>query len=86
MGEQPLSQSYVHGTSETALIGRTIGDLFDHIAHDHGDHDALVDRGQGLRYSYTALRTTVNGAARAFHALGLRKGDRLGIWAPNRAE
>jgi fatty-acyl-CoA synthase len=86
MGQQPLSQSYVHGASETTLIGLTIGDLFDQIVQAHGDRDALVDRGQGLRYSYTALRAAVDNAARAFRALGLRKGERLGIWAPNRAE
>jgi len=83
---QLLTQSYVHGASDTPLIGMTIGDLFDQTAALHGSRDALVSRHQDLRYTYTELHAAVNQAARAFHALGLRKGDRLGIWAPNRAE
>ncbi len=86
MGEQPLSQSYVHGASPVPLIGMTIGDLFDHIVAAHGDREALVARHQGLRYTYAALQAEVNRAARGLLALGLRKGDRLGIWSPNRAE
>ncbi len=86
MGKRPITQSYVHGVSETALIGMTIGDLFDQTTEAYGERDALVDRGHGLRYSYAELRAAVNQAARAFRALGLVKGERLGIWSPNRAE
>jgi fatty-acyl-CoA synthase len=86
MGERPVTQSYVHGGSETALIGLTIGDLFDQTAAAQAGQDALVDRGQGIRYTYGELREAVDQAARAFSALGLIKGERLGIWSPNRAE
>jgi fatty-acyl-CoA synthase len=86
MGDRPVTQSYVHGGSQTALIGLTIGDLFDQTAAAHGGQDALVDRGQGIRYTYDELRGAVDQAARAFSALGLIKGERLGIWSPNRAE
>ncbi len=78
--------SYVSGTSERPLIGETIGDLFDQIAARFPDNEALVCRQQGLRYTYAQLRQEVDRCARGLMALGLAKGERVGIWAPNRAE
>ncbi len=48
--------------------------------------EALVVRHQRLRYSWRQLAERVDAYARAFIALGLRPGERLGIWAPNCAE
>ena len=48
--------------------------------------DALIVRHQGLRYTYSALREQVDRCAGALMALGIEKGQRVGIWAPNRAE
>ncbi|WP_163278721.1 AMP-binding protein, partial [Enterobacter hormaechei] len=45
-----------------------------------------VVRHQRLRYSWRQLAERVDTYARAFIALGLRPGERLGIWAPNCAE
>src|SRR5262249_37121581 len=79
-------QSYTSGTSDLPLLGRTIGDMFDEIAERYPDHEALVSRHQGLRYTYGQLRAEVDRCARALIALGVTKGQRLGIWAPNCAE
>jgi fatty-acyl-CoA synthase len=78
--------SYVHGASDVPLIGSTIGDLFDRVAEDYPDQEALVSCHQGLRYTYRELRAACDLFARGLLALGVRKGDRIGIWAPNHAE
>jgi fatty-acyl-CoA synthase len=79
-------RSYTSGTSELPLLGLTIGDLFDRTAARYPDHEALVCRQQGLRYTYRELQDEVDRCARALMALGIEKGQRVGIWAPNRAE
>jgi fatty-acyl-CoA synthase len=81
-----IESSYVSGTSEKPLLGITIGDLFDQIVAQYPANEALVVRHQGLRYSYTELKQQVDTCARALLALGVQKGERVGIWAPNCAE
>ncbi|MDW5378070.1 AMP-binding protein [Halomonas sp. HP20-15] len=78
--------SYVSGIAERPLKGETIGDCFDATVARHPDRDALISRHQGLRYSWTSLRAEVDRAARALLAVGVASGDRVGIWATNRAE
>ncbi len=78
--------SYTSGTSDKPLIGMTIGDKFDEIANKFPDNDALIVRHQGLRYTYRQLQEAVDQAARAFLAIGVQRGDRIGMWSPNRAE
>src|SRR5436190_19891112 len=78
--------SYVHGASDVPLIGAPIGDLFDRVAGQLPDHEALVSCHQGLRYTYGQLRAACDEFARGLLALGIAKGDRVGIWAPNHAE
>lgn len=78
--------SYVSGHSEVPLIGETIGDMFDAVAARYPENEALVSRQQGLRYTYAQLKTEVDRCARALIALGVVKGERVGIWSPNRAE
>ena len=81
-----VSQSYAFVGSEKPLIGKTIGDMFDEIAETYPDNDAVVSVQQGLRYTYRELQQEVNRAAKGFIGLGLKKGDRLAIWATNIAE
>jgi fatty-acyl-CoA synthase len=78
--------SYVSGTGTVPLLGETIGAALNRTAARFGDRDALISCPQNLRYSYTELLAEVDRAARAFLALGVRKGDRIGIWSANRAE
>lgn len=78
--------AYVQGVSSTPLYGETIGQAFDRIVAAHSDNEALVARHQGLRYTYRELRTEVDLTARGLIAMGIAKGDRVGIWSPNRAE
>jgi fatty-acyl-CoA synthase len=78
--------SYTSGSSDTPLLGITIGDLFDQTAAHYPDNEALIARHQNIRYTYRQLKTQVDRCARALMALGAVKGERLGIWAPNCAE
>src|SRR5579864_1590881 len=78
--------SYVHGASETPFIGDTIGVYFDRTVERHGDRDALIVRHQGIRWTYRELREQVDRCAAGLLALGLRRGERIGIWSPNNAE
>ncbi|MGN6673488.1 MAG: AMP-binding protein, partial [Thermomicrobiales bacterium] len=78
--------SYVHGASDVPLIGATIGDLFDRVVAQQPGREALVSCHQNLRYTYQELQAACDRFARGLLALGLQKGDRIGIWAPNHAE
>ncbi|QJQ94442.1 MULTISPECIES: AMP-binding protein [Halomonadaceae] len=78
--------SYVSGISDTPLKGQTIGDCFDEIVERFEKRDALISLHQGLRYTWRELQAAVNEAARALLALGVNRGDRVGIWSPNCAE
>ena len=78
--------SYVHGASNVALIGETIGRNFDRTVARGGDRPALVVRQQGIRWSYRELGEKVDAFAAGLIALGLQPGERIGIWSPNNAE
>ncbi len=78
--------SYACGTSSQPLLGQTIGDRFDEIVEKYPDHEALIDIPQQYRYTYTDLKKEADGFARALIRLGIKKGDRVGIWASNRVE
>src|SRR5579872_3556905 len=81
-----LRQSYVHGASDAALLGETVGQLLDRIAAEGPDRPALVARHQNVRWSYAELRDRANDLAAGLIALGLQPGERIGIWSPNNAE
>ena len=70
----------------TPLVGETIGANFDRIAASYPERDALVVRHQNVRWTYAEFAARVERVARGLVAIGLRPGDRLGIWAPNCAE
>src|SRR5262252_4798760 len=81
-----LMLSYVHGASETPFIGDTIGVYFDRVAERFADRDALIVRHQQIRWTYGELKERVDAFAAGLLALGLRRGDRIGVWSPNNAE
>jgi fatty-acyl-CoA synthase len=78
--------SYAHGVSSVPLLGETIGENLRQTVEKFGDREALVVRHQGYRATYRELWEAVGLAARGLLARGVRKGDRVGIWSPNRFE
>jgi fatty-acyl-CoA synthase len=78
--------SYDHGSTTVPLLAETIGANLRRTAARFGEREALVVRHQNYRASYRELWEQVDLAARALMAGGVRKGDRVGIWAPNRYE
>ena len=83
--DQP-NQSYSRGAQDKTLLAMTIGQAFDRTVAQYPDGEALVVRHQQRRYTWRQLAETVDVHARAFMALGMQTGDRVGIWAPNCAE
>lgn len=81
-----ISFSYTSGTSTQPLLGITIGDMFDQTVDKFPDNDALIVHHQDIRLTYKALKKMVANCAKAFIALGVNKGDRVGMWSPNRYE
>lgn len=81
-----MKKSYISGTSDTPLLGITIGDLFDKTAAQYPDNEALVVKHQKVRWTYRELKDKVDNCAKALLAIGLKKGERIGMWAPNCAE
>ena len=75
--------SYSSGESATPLLGDTIGGNFDATVARFGDREALVDRPTGRRWTYTELAADVDSLALGLLEMGIGKGDRVGIWAPN---
>jgi fatty-acyl-CoA synthase len=78
--------SYVHGASDRPFIGDTIGVHFDRIVERFGERDALIVRHQQIRWTYRELKERVDAFAAGLLALGLKRGDRIGVWSPNNAE
>jgi fatty-acyl-CoA synthase len=78
--------SYSSGPSAAPLLGETIGQNFDAAVRAHSERQALVDRPAGRSWTYAGLAADVQALALGLLKMGIGKGDRVGIWAPNCAE
>ena len=84
--KSPSVPSYSQGPQDKALLAMTIGQAFDQTAARYAGNDALVVCHQQQRFTWAQLAAAVDLHARGLLALGLRPGDRLGVWAPNCVE
>ena len=78
--------SYASGPSSLPLLGETIGENLRRTVARHGDSDALVVPHQDYRATYRQLWAEVSLIARGLVSRGVQRGDRVGIWSPNRFE
>ena len=78
--------SYVCGRTDSPLLYRTVGDVLRLAAEQWPDREALVVCHQKVRLTYAELYGKVTELTRALLALGLKSGDRVGIWSPNNIE
>ena len=78
--------SYIHGTSETPLLGMTVDQKFQETVKKYPTNEALIVKHQAIRWSYSELDVEIDSCAKALMAMQIEKGDRVGIWSPNRYE
>jgi fatty-acyl-CoA synthase len=78
--------SQVRGATDSKLSRRTVHTLLTDAARRWPARDAAVFAEQRLRYTWQQLDDEVEAAAAGLWALGVRRGERVGIWSPNRAE
>ena len=76
--------SHVKGAIDPPLAHITISELLHDTVKNYGEREALIF--PSYRLTYSDFNREVDALAKGFLALGLEKGDRLGIWAPNRLE
>jgi fatty-acyl-CoA synthase len=79
-------ESYVQGDNSAALIEDTIGACLDRVAEREGERLALVVAHQRVRWTYSELKARSDRFGAGLLRLGLKPGDRVGIWSPNCAE
>ncbi|HKU02077.1 MAG TPA: AMP-binding protein [Arthrobacter sp.] len=84
-------RAYTAGDTDVPLLEETIGANFERVAARFPLHDALIEAApvpgaDARRWSYTKMNDDVDRLARALLALGVAKGERVGIWSPNCAE
>ena len=78
--------SSASGPTDIPLLEETISANLGRTVAAHGDRDALVSVEQGLRYSYREFAAAVDEVAAGLMAIGVDKGDRVGIWSPSCTE
>jgi fatty-acyl-CoA synthase len=85
--DQTLSaSSFITGTLQPPLDDSTVGEVLQRAARHWPDVEALVSAHQGQRYTFAELSRRVDALAAGLLSLGLVKGDRVGVWAPNCSE
>ena len=78
--------SYACGISDIPLKGETIGQNLRQIAAKFPERTALISEYQQYRANYSEFLAQVEQVAKALMAHGIRRGDRVVIWSPNRYE
>ena len=72
--------------TDISSLRKTIGDILDQQAEQFADREALIHVDWEVRYTFAQLRAECEHLARGLMALGIRKGDHVGIWATNYPE
>lgn len=82
----PGRLSYVSGASHDPLKFVTIPQLLDRACARNGAAEAAIFAEPKLFLSWYDIRKRADEVAAGLLALGVERGDRVGIWSPNRAE
>ena len=78
--------AHVRGTTDRPLLEATIPAFLAEVVRRHGARDAAVFRQPGVRWTYGEFARAVDRLAAGLLSIGVYRGDRVGIWAPNRPE
>ncbi|EIM62977.1 AMP-binding protein [Desulfobacter postgatei] len=65
------------------LQALTIGQIFDRTVEKYPDNPAVVYVDRDFRLTYRQFATYVDETAKGLMALGIKKGEKVGIWATN---
>ncbi|GAB5487496.1 MAG: AMP-binding protein [Parasphingorhabdus sp.] len=80
-----MGEAHSFGKS-AEMLEDTIGKHFCKISATNPDHLAIVMPHQDIRWTYSELKNSVDRLAAGLLTIGIQKGDRVGIWSPNRIE
>ncbi|XP_068720322.1 medium-chain acyl-CoA ligase ACSF2, mitochondrial-like [Montipora capricornis] len=83
---EKLKFSYCQGLSSQRFLGETIGQRLDQTVDKFPDREAYVCCEDNKRATFAELQKEVNNLASGLIAMGLKTGDRVGIWGPNMRE
>lgn len=78
--------AHVAGTTDQPLIERTIPQSLAETVSRHGESLAAVFCEQDIRWTWNEFAKRIDALAGGLDQLGFAKGDRIGVWAPNRFE
>ncbi len=78
--------AHVVGSKDPELWHRTIPNIFKDTVYRFANREAAVFPEQEIRWTWAELDREVDALAHGLLELGLQKGDRVGIWSPNRYE
>jgi fatty-acyl-CoA synthase len=79
-------KSYDAGPTNAPILEETIGQNFERSVARDPDAEALVEVAGNRRWTYAELNAEIDLIARGLMALGVQRGQRVGIWSPNCAE
>ncbi|MFV0482924.1 MAG: AMP-binding protein [Bacteroidales bacterium] len=80
------NKSYEQGLSDIPLLGETISENLKRTVEKFPDREALVVPYQNYRATYSEFWEQITQVSKGLLAYGVKKGDRVGIWSPNRFE
>ncbi|EKY07608.1 AMP-binding protein [Capnocytophaga ochracea] len=75
--------AYTYGASDISLIGETIDQNLRKTVEKYPNKEALISVHQDYRVTYAEFYAQVTAVAKGLIALGVKQGDRVGIWSPN---
>ncbi|XP_074644398.1 medium-chain acyl-CoA ligase ACSF2, mitochondrial-like [Tubulanus polymorphus] len=81
-----IKWSYAHGASLKPLVNTTLGVVLEETTEKTPDREVFIFSEENTRITYNTLIEQADQIAASFLELGLKPGDRVGVWATNVSE